>query len=191
MAIAVGLFTVISGVGGHMYLCYFASVLIMAITTMLVADVYWNPLGRTLQPFGTFSCWIDSKYSLQWRHNGCDGVSNHQPHHFYSTVYSGADQRKHQSSASLAFVCGIHRWPVNSAHKWPVTRKKFPFHDVIMSWVSRHSLTRYCRHFDEIFIRLHRKLSKWQLLVQTMMEISSKWQHFRYSVVCSCGTYPV
>ena len=51
----------------------------------------------------------------------------------YSTVYSGADQRKHQSSASLAFVRGIHRWPVNSPHKGPVTRKMFPFDDVIMS----------------------------------------------------------
>ena len=50
----------------------------------------------------------------------------------YSTVYSGADQRKHQSSASLAFVWGIHRGPVNSPHKWPVTRKMFPFDDVIM-----------------------------------------------------------
>ena len=45
----------------------------------------------------------------------------------YSTVYSGADQRKHQSSASLAFVRVIHRGPVNSPHKWPVTRKMFPF----------------------------------------------------------------
>ena len=47
----------------------------------------------------------------------------------YSTVSSGADQRKHQSSASLAlaFVLGIHLWPVNSPHKWPVTRKMFPF----------------------------------------------------------------
>ena len=45
----------------------------------------------------------------------------------YSTVYSGADQRKHQSSASLAFVRGIHRWPMNSPHKRPVTRKMFPF----------------------------------------------------------------
>ena len=52
----------------------------------------------------------------------------------YSTVYSGADQRKHQSSASLAFVRGIHRGPVNSPHKWPVTRKMFPFDDVIMNW---------------------------------------------------------
>ena len=50
----------------------------------------------------------------------------------YSAVYSGADQRKHQSSASLVFVHGIHRWPVNSPHKWPVTRKMFPFDDVIM-----------------------------------------------------------
>ena len=50
----------------------------------------------------------------------------------YSTVYSGADQRKHQSSASLAFVWGIHRGPMNSPHKWPVTRKMFPFDDVIM-----------------------------------------------------------
>ena len=50
----------------------------------------------------------------------------------YSTVYSGADQRKHQSSASLASVRGIHRGPVNSPHKWPVTRKMFPFDDVIM-----------------------------------------------------------
>ena len=50
----------------------------------------------------------------------------------YSAVYSAADQRKHQSSASLAFVRGIHRGPVNSPHKGPVTRKMFPFDDVIM-----------------------------------------------------------
>ena len=50
----------------------------------------------------------------------------------YSTVYSVADQRKHQSSTSLAFVRGSHLGPVNSPHKWPVTRKMFPFDDVIM-----------------------------------------------------------
>ena len=54
----------------------------------------------------------------------------------YSTVYPGADQSKHQSSASLAFVWGIHRGPVNSPHKWPVTRKRFPFDDVIMEILS-------------------------------------------------------
>ena len=50
----------------------------------------------------------------------------------YSTVYSDADQRKHQNSASLAFVREIQRRPVNSPHKWPVTRKIFPFDNVIM-----------------------------------------------------------
>ena len=64
-------------------------------------------------------------------HNECDGVSNHRRHDCL-LVCSGADQRKHQSSASLAFVRGIHRSPVNSAHKGPVTRKMFPFDDVIM-----------------------------------------------------------
>ena len=51
-------------------------------------------------------------YSLQWRHNGRDGVSNHLPPDCLLTVYSAADQRKHQSSASLSFVRGIHRSPV-------------------------------------------------------------------------------
>ena len=46
---------------------------------------------------------------------------------FYSTVNLDADKRKHQSSASLAFVRGIHRGPVNSQHKWPVTRRMFRF----------------------------------------------------------------
>ena len=61
----------------------------------------------------------------------------------YASVWSGVNQRKHQSSASLAFVRGIHHWPVNSPHKWPVTRKMFPFDDVTMCyndvpWVSWH-----------------------------------------------------
>ena len=50
----------------------------------------------------------------------------------YSALYLGADQCKHQSSASLAFVWRIHRGPVNSPHKWPVTRKMSSFDDVIM-----------------------------------------------------------
>ena len=52
----------------------------------------------------------------------------------YSSAYSGIDQRKHQTSASLAFVRGIHRWPVNSPHKGPVTRKAISFDDVIMEF---------------------------------------------------------
>ena len=61
----------------------------------------------------------------------------------YSTVLSGADQSKHQSSASLAFVWEIHRWPVNFPHKWPVTRKIFPFDDVIMPYLDRWLYNRW------------------------------------------------
>ena len=62
----------------------------------------------------------------------------------YSTVYSDADQRNYQSSASLAFVRGIHRRPVNSPHKWPVTPKVFPFDDVIMDELN------YIQLYEEI-----------------------------------------
>ena len=65
-----------------------------------------------------------------------------------STVCSGANQRTHQSFASLAFVRGIHRWPVNSPHKRPVTRKMFPLNYVIMSLriilSKRESLRIFC-----------------------------------------------
>ena len=70
--------------------------------------------------------------TLLWCHNGLDCVSNHQPHECLVNRSFGCRSRKHQSSASLAFVWGIHRRPVNSPHKWPVTRKIFPFVDVII-----------------------------------------------------------
>ena len=71
----------------------------------------------------------------------------------YSAIYSVADQSQHQSSASLAFVWGIHRGPVNSPHKWPVTRKTFPFDDVIMRFGtmrSEHHFKCLDRNVDEI-----------------------------------------
>ena len=73
----------------------------------------------------------------------------------YSAVYSDADQEKHQNSASLAFVRGIHQGPVNSPHKWPVTRKMFSFDDVIMATgLCPSSVSLRLRHF------IH---TKWQL----------------------------
>ena len=71
----------------------------------------------------------------------------------YWTVYSGADQRKHQSSASLAFAWKIHRWPLNFPHKGPVTRKCFYLMTPSCSichiqcqaivWNSDHTLSKY------------------------------------------------
>ena len=59
-------------------------------------------------------------------------MASQRPTIVYSTVYSGANQRKHQSSASLVFVRRIIRWPVNSRHRGPVTGKMLPLDDVIM-----------------------------------------------------------
>ena len=72
----------------------------------------------------------------------------------YTTVYSDADQRKHLSSMSLAFVRG----PVNFPHKWPVTRKMFRFDDIIMvysiwfpvcSLVDESTITCLSTHFAD------------------------------------------
>ena len=79
---------------------------------------------------------LSSKYSWRTHLHYSDVIMASQITSFtivYSTVYSGADPRKHQSSTPLAFVWGNHRWPVNSPHKGPVMRKMFPFDDVVMS----------------------------------------------------------
>ena len=93
------------------------------------------------------------------------------------TVYSGTDERKQHSPASLAFVRGIHRWPVNSPHKGPVTRKIFPFDDVIM-WLENiwilylimliifHTLKKKCAILAK-FSSLCKKLSKISLSMTT------------------------
>ena len=66
-----------------------------------------------------------------------------------STVYLDADQRKHQSSASLTFVRGIHRGPMHSPHKWPVMREMFPFDDVTIELAPvLDQKTRTLGHYD-------------------------------------------
>ena len=82
-----------------------------------------------------------------------------------SAVGSDADQRKHQSSASLAFQRGIHRWPVNSSHQRPVTRKMFPFDDVIMETMQISvGLTEQWFNQDQyLCILIVKNALKWQL----------------------------
>ena len=69
---------------------------------------------------------------LQWHHNEYNGISNHGCLGCLLNRFSDADQRKHQSSASQAFVRGIHWWLVDSPHKGPVMQKMFPFDNIIM-----------------------------------------------------------
>ena len=92
----------------------------------------------------------------------------------YSIVYSDADKKKHQSSASLAFVRGIHRWPVNSPHKWPVTWKMFPFDDVII-----HVYEWKCLNCDTDFTEVCSKGSIWQ------WNITFQYWQARYRILIS------
>ena len=95
----------------------------------------------------------------------------------YSIVYSDTDQRKHQSSTSLAFVWGIHRWPVNSPHKWPVTQKIFPFDDVIMilyDWVTVLGVKELHHDNDIAWASFHLKSPATPLLVQQLHQANNK-----------------
>ena len=89
-----------------------------------------HPTARAPESWWVY---LETYIPLQWRYNERDGVSIHRrlcrlPNRFFFRRRS----KKHQSSASLAFVRGIHRSPVDSPHKGPVTRKMFPLDDVIM-----------------------------------------------------------
>ena len=92
----------------------------------------------------------------------------------YSTVYSGADQRKNQSSASLAFVRGIHRRPVNSPHKGPVTRKMFSFDDAIMTYEPQQNKRNFADNIlERIFFKkdLFWERFHWTLILKVISKI--------------------
>ena len=74
--------------------------------------------------------YVIRKFTLNWRHNRRNGVSNHQPHDcvlktfFQAHIKENINAPRHRS---LVMV----NWP----HKWPVTQKRFPFDDVIMKCI--------------------------------------------------------
>ena len=128
---------------------------------------------------------------------GSTNVNSMKPHHYsdvimgsiasqitslmivYSSVYSGADQRKYQSSASLAFVLGIHRWPVNSPHKGSVMRKMFPFDDVIMQYTQCSQLSQKCSQKTPLSSPIKVKGEIWVSVV------SSNYDLYSASDVCN------
>ena len=111
-----------------------------------------------------------------------------------STVGSGADQREHQNSASLAFVRGIHRWLVNSLHERPVMRKMFPFDDIIM--VSECVVIRFkvcqlnsCPHT----IVTHDSSTKWLIMMlwfskHVLLSLWRKFSEKMHYLICSLGS---
>ena len=64
--------------------------------------------------------------SSQWRHNDHDEVSNHQPHGYLLNLLFGRWSKKTSQLRVTGLCAGNSPGPVNSPHKWPVTRKMFP-----------------------------------------------------------------
>ena len=79
--------------------------------------------------------------TLQWRHNDHDGVSNHQPHGCLFNRSFGRRSKKTSKLRVTGLCAGKSPGPVNSPHKGPVTRKMFPFDDVIMKKQRSPSVT--------------------------------------------------
>ena len=76
--------------------------------------------------------------TLRWRHNDSDGVSNHQPHDCLLNRLFGRISKKTSKLRVTGLCVGNSPGPVNSPHKGPVTRKMFPFDDVIMKLINQN-----------------------------------------------------
>ena len=97
------------------------------------------------------------------------GASYHQPHGCSLKCAFGRRSTKTQKLRVTGLVREIHRWPVNSRHKGPVTRKMFPFDDVIMGsvessmlqWHSYLCTYRFLFHRSASNVILSLHVAKW------------------------------
>ena len=113
----------------YMIFCIYFSYLQFMIPRVSLA------MGITEDAIDTFfcrECSSTAHITLRWRHNERGGVSNHRRLDCLPNRLLRRRSKKTSKRCIIAFVRGIHRWPVNSPHKGPVTRKMFLFDDVIM-----------------------------------------------------------
>ena len=111
------------------------------LTTSWKLSCQVGKLTRDLScPVWNGSCPVDILTKIQkkkksWLYSDIimgDSIWNHQPHNcLLSRLFRG--RSKKTSKLHVTGLCVRNsRGPVNSPHKWPVTRKMFPFDDIIM-----------------------------------------------------------
>ena len=105
----------------------------------------------------------------------------------YAVVWSGADDRNHQSSASLVCVQGIHQSPVNSPHKGPVTRKMFPFDNVIVILKYAHGLWRWSLRPDVVKDWVTNWIDTWSLQCTLTNIPTPKCKFTLITLLNNCG----
>ena len=124
--------------------------------------------------------WCKSVSSLQWRHNGYHGVSNHQPCHCLLNSLFGRRSKKTSKLASLAFVWRIYRWPVNFEFPaqigWPVMRKMFPFDD--SSCWATISYINFIYHWLK-----YRRLFRFKMPIYKKINLTVEKTHFQWPMI--------
>ena len=141
----------------------------------------------------------EDSLALRWRHNEWDGVSNHQPHDCLVNCLSGRRSKKTSKPRVTGLCAGISPGPVDSPHKWPVTRKLFPFDDVIMVydslitvwWLADDDNDSCCDIYDWLMLDWCRRwliddLDRWSRLImdgedQLMITMTEDWLN-RYAI---------
>ena len=134
-------------------------------------------------------CWI----SLRWHHNGRDSVSNHQPHHCLLNRLFRRRWKKTSELRVTGLCAGNSPGTGESPHKWPATRKMFPFNDVIMcAWDLVHYLnyllfniwgcvfSNYPFPFSWVKISVH-----FIIITSEKWIISKCWRSGRETMVCA------
>ena len=106
----------------------FLLLVIVIIAIVSVNDITMTTIIIIIAVVAVISIWI----ALHWRHNDHDDFSNHQPHCCLLNLLFRHRSKKTSKLRVTGLCVGNSPWPVNSPHKWPVTRRMFPFDDVIM-----------------------------------------------------------
>ena len=129
-------------------------------------------------------------YTLRWRHNGCDSVSNHQPHHCLLNRLFRRRSKKTSKLRVTGLCAGNSPGPVNSPHKWPVTRKMFPFDEVIMKYEKQNSKnydSQMALHIEETMKEHHNDVRYISVKTASICWWFSKDTCFKDSFVLPCA----
>ena len=141
-------------------ICHIASLdLSNCINIPCAGEITFKNVGKltSSQPHQSAYC---GHIPLQWRHNDQDNVSNHQPH---GCLLNRLYRRRSKKTSKLrvtGLCVGNSPGPVNSPHKRPVTRKMFPFDDVIM----RNMYTRHTNKAIWLGTFVHISVTKWCIM---------------------------
>ena len=128
---------------------------------------------------------------LRWRHNDHDGGSNHQPH---GCLLNRLFRRKSKKTSKLrvtGLCVGKSPGPVKSPHKGPVTRKMFPFDDVIMLHDNYRMPTRRDAKNDrtQMFNSLRHRDKMAAIFQTTYSNAFSRMKMYNFRVYCHCNLF--